>query len=156
MIQNPGWFAAYTMEGNARFQLEVSGNKDVTVLPMQVYKPVEFCSQSPWGCMDPRSRAWHRGKGGAKMRRQPSLWGETCSMRVSLQTSPASGHSADPTLSILEVIWKRDTGVSAWASGSTDQGGPAGQGAFFPHFPSPPINGSLSKERSGQTRFPRR
>jgi hypothetical protein len=47
-------FPAFLVEGNAKFQLEVSENKHVIFFPFQVHGPLEIYARIPKGSVDPR------------------------------------------------------------------------------------------------------
>jgi hypothetical protein len=42
-----GLFPRFLVEGNAKFQLEVSGNKNVICFPIQVHGPLEIYPRTP-------------------------------------------------------------------------------------------------------------
>jgi hypothetical protein len=44
-----GLFPTFLVEGNAKFQLEVSENKDVIFFPIQVHGPFEIYPRTPKG-----------------------------------------------------------------------------------------------------------
>jgi hypothetical protein len=51
-----GLCPTFLVEGNAKFQLEVSENKDVIFLPVQVHGPLEIYPRTPKGSVNPRLR----------------------------------------------------------------------------------------------------